>query len=124
MTALPADLPHWQETVAGTTAHTISMGRRLVVEMVNGALKGGFTDTSEGFARVFTTPKIAFLLSFTLAGYNLKAASSSRALTALVAGTKRPRTRAGRRRGTYRDISRLQRVDTGPDASVRGPPPT
>jgi hypothetical protein len=122
MTALPADLPHWQETIAGTTAHAVSMGRRLVVETVNGALKGGFTDISEGFVRLFTTPKIGFLLSFTLSAYNLWAAKSFRALTALTAETRPPWKRARRRRGTFGDIRGLLGREQTTDESVRGPP--
>jgi hypothetical protein len=124
ITALPANLPVWQETIAGTSAHAESMGRRLVVETANSGLKGAFTDISEGCFRVFTTPKIAFLLSFTMAGYNLWTAKSFRALKALMEGTRQPQKRARRRRGTYADIPGLVGTEPGSEETIRGPPRT
>jgi hypothetical protein len=98
------------------------MGRRLVVESANSSLKSGFVDTSEGFIRVFTTPKIAFLLAFTLAGYNVWAAKSFRTLTALMAGRERPLRRARRRKGTYADIAGAVVTHQHADKPPRSPP--
>jgi len=57
----------WQRITYGTTAWRISMGRRQVVESVNAALKGVFTDLGRGFLRVMGVTKMTVLLGFTLA---------------------------------------------------------
>jgi hypothetical protein len=61
----------WQRIPFGTTAWRKSYGRREIVESVNAALKGGFTDLEHGYVRVFTLTKIQIMLAFTLAGFNL-----------------------------------------------------
>jgi hypothetical protein len=55
----------------GTSAWRISMGRRQVVESVNAALKGVFTDLGRGFMRVMGVTKMTVMLGFTLASFNL-----------------------------------------------------
>jgi hypothetical protein len=60
-----ADLPLQQRCVAGSTAHSISMSRRNPVEGANGNLKSNFTNVDRGYARVFGTERVAFLLAFT-----------------------------------------------------------
>ncbi len=67
----PTELALWQRIPFGTTAWRISYGRRQVVESVNAALKGAFVDLARGFFRVFGQVKMAVLLGFTLAAYNL-----------------------------------------------------
>jgi hypothetical protein len=47
------------------------MGRRQVVESVNAALKGVFTDLGRGFMRVMGVTKMTVMLGFTLAAFNL-----------------------------------------------------
>lgn len=71
LSAPPADLPHTQRIPFGTTAWRTSMNRRMAVESVNSALKGGYVDTSRGFFRLFGLTKITVLLAFTIAAVNL-----------------------------------------------------
>ena len=78
------------------------MDRRQVVESANAALKGGFTDLSRGFFRVFGRTKISVLLGFTIAAYNLDRIRSFRAKQE--AEQIRPRRRAKRRQGTYAEL--------------------
>ena len=100
-----ADLPLQQRFTAGTVAHSISMSRRNAVEGVNGEIKGQFTSIDRGFIRQFRTEKIAFLLTFSLAGYNVRAADSFRRLIqATEEWARAPRHRAKRRKGTYDDV--------------------
>ena len=49
LTAQAAEMSWWQRITYGTTAWRISTGRRQVVESVNAALKGVFTDLGRGF---------------------------------------------------------------------------
>lgn len=99
-----ADLP-LQQCIAGTTAHSISMSRRNAVEGVNGNLKRNFTNVDRGYARVFGTEKVAFLLAFTLVGLNVSLASSHRRM---VAAEKKlasaPKRRKKRRSGTFGEV--------------------
>jgi hypothetical protein len=69
----------WQRITYGTTAWRISMGRRQVVESVNAALKGAFTDLGRGFVRVMGVTKMTVMLGFTLALFNLDRIRSFRA---------------------------------------------
>lgn len=59
--------PTPNEIPFGTTAWRTSMNRRMAVESVNSALKGGYVDTSRGFFRLFGLTKITVLLAFTIA---------------------------------------------------------
>jgi hypothetical protein len=90
------------------------MDRRQVVESANAALKGGFTDISRGFFRVFGRVKMTVLLGFTVAAYNLDRIRSFRAKQE--AEKALPRRRAKRRLGTYADLLRDTSVpaSTGP----------
>ena len=73
LSARPAELPIAQKIPFGTTAWRTSMDRRQVVECANSATKGGFTDISRGFVRVFGLVKVGFLLfGFTIAAYNAR----------------------------------------------------
>jgi hypothetical protein len=114
LSAPPAELPHAQRISFGTTAWRISMDRRQVVESANAALKGGFTDISRGFFRVFGRVKMTVLLGFTVAAYNLDRIRSFRAKQE--AEKALPRRRAKRRLGTYADLLRDTSVpaSTGP----------
>jgi hypothetical protein len=58
LTATAADMAWWQRITFGTTAWRISMGRRQIVESVNAALKGVFTDLGRGFLRVLGVTKM------------------------------------------------------------------
>jgi len=80
------------------------MSRRNPVEGANGNLKSNFTDVDRGYARVFGTERIAFLLTFTLAGLNVMLAASFR--RALKAEKERAssKTRAKRRSRTYENV--------------------
>src|SRR5205085_6534806 len=99
------DLPLQQRCIAGTTAHAISMSRRNAVEGANGNLKSNFTDVDRGYARVFGTERVAFLLAFTLAGLNVMLARSfRRALKAEKERASAPMTRARRRSRTYENV--------------------
>ena len=84
------------------------MGRRQVVESVNAALKGAFTDLGRGFLRVMGTTKMTVLLGFTLAACNLERVRSFRAKHALdehgQPSEKPKQTRAKRRSGTWADV--------------------
>lgn len=71
LTAQAAEMAWWQRITYGTTAWRISMGRRQVVESVNAALKGAFTDLGRGFMRVMGITKMTVMLGFTLASFNL-----------------------------------------------------
>ena len=98
----------WQRITYGTTAWRISMGRRQVVESVNAALKGTFTDLGRGFMRVMGVTKMTVMLGFTLAAFNLDRIRSYRAKHALDETgqpTEKPKkTRAKRRTGTWTDV--------------------
>lgn len=108
MTAQAAELPWWQSITFGTTAWRISMGRRQVVESVNAALKGVFTDLGRGFMRVMGVTKMTVMLGFTIASFNLDRIRSFRAKHQLDEEgrqTERPRqTRAKRRTGTWAEV--------------------
>jgi hypothetical protein len=108
----PAELPLTQRISFGTTAWRISMDRRQVVESANAALKGGFTDLSRGFFRVFGRVKMTVLLGFTVAAYNLDRIRSFRAKQDEEEAL--PRRRAKRRLGTYADLLK----DTSAPAST------
>ncbi len=86
------------------------MGRRQVVESVNAALKGIFTDRGRGFLRVMGVTKMTLLLGFTLAAFNLDRIRSFRAkhhLDEHTADDEKPtQTRARRRTGTWADVTR------------------
>jgi hypothetical protein len=103
--ATAVDMAWWQRIIFGTTAWRISMGRRQVVESVNAALKGVFTDLGRGFLRVMGVTKMTVLLGFTRAAFNLDRIRSSRAEHALDENgqpvEKPSRTRAKRRVGTW-----------------------
>jgi hypothetical protein len=117
LTAQAAEMAWWQRITYGTTAWRISMGRRQVVESVNAALKGAFTDLGRGFLRVMGVTKMTVMLGFTLAAYNLDRIRSFRAKHALDEQgkpiAKPKRTRARRRTGTWAEV-----IDTTDD-----PPP-
>jgi hypothetical protein len=94
ISALPADLPHTQKITFGTTAWRISMNRRMAVESVNAAIKGGFVNVIRGFVRVFGLTKITTLMAFTLVGVNVDRVRSHDAKLAEVPPappTRRPR---------------------------------
>ncbi len=99
------------------------MSRRNPVEGVNGDLKSNFTDIDRGYARVFGTERIAFLLAFTLSGLNvLLARSFRRMLKAERERAAGPRPRAKRRTGTFEQVlGRLPEVADGV-AGGRAPP--
>ncbi len=108
LTAQAAEMAWWQRITYGTTAWRISMGRRQVVESVNAALKGVFTDLGRGFLRVMGVTKMTVLLGFTLAAFNLDRIRSYRAKHALDENgrpTGKPKqSRAKRRSGTWADV--------------------
>jgi hypothetical protein len=108
MTAQAAELPWWQSITFGTTAWRISMGRRQVVESVNAALKGVFTDLGRGFMRVMGVTKMTVVLGFTIASFNLDRIRSFRAkhhLDEEGRHSERPKqTRAKRRTGTWAEV--------------------
>lgn len=108
LTAQAAEMAWWQRITYGTTAWRISMGRRQVVESVNAAVKGVFTDLGRGFIRVMGVTKMTVMLGFTLAAYNLDRIRSFRAKHRLdEAGQpieKPKQTRARRRTGTWADV--------------------
>jgi hypothetical protein len=108
LTAPAAEMAWWQRITYGTTAWRISMGRRQVVESVNAALKGAFTDLGRGFMRVMGVTKMTVMLGFTLASFNLDRVRSFRAKHRLDENgevTERPRqARAKRRTGTWADV--------------------
>jgi hypothetical protein len=118
LSAPPSELPLTQRIPFGTTAWRISMYRRQVVESVNAALKGAFTDISRGFFRVFGRTKITVLLGFTVAAYNLDRLRSFRAKQAEEEG--QPRRRAKRRQGTWADLTPTSDVVDADDRE--GPP--
>jgi hypothetical protein len=78
LTAQAVEMAWWQRITYGTTAWRISMGRRQVVESVNAALKGVFTDLGRGFIRVMGVTKMTVMLGFTIAAYNLDRIRESR----------------------------------------------
>jgi hypothetical protein len=108
LTAQAAEMAWWQRITYGTTAWRISMGRRQLVESVNAALKGVFTDLSRGFMRVLGTTKMTVMLGFTLAAFNLDRIRSFRAKHALdergVPMERPKQSRARRRTGTWSDL--------------------
>ncbi len=101
ISALPADLPHTQKIPFGTTAWRISMNRRMAVESVNAAIKGGFVNVSRGFVRVFGLTKITALVAFTLAAVNVDRVRSHEAKLAEI---KPSPTRPRRRKGTWQTL--------------------
>jgi hypothetical protein len=117
LSAPPAEIPLTQRIPFGTTAWRISMYRRQVVESVNAALKGAFTDISRGFFRVFGRTKITVLLGFTVAAYNLDRLRSFRAKQA--EDEVQPRRRAKRRQGTWADLTATSNEST--DEERKGP---
>lgn len=105
MTVSAADLPLQQQCIAGTTAHSISMGRRNAVEGVNGNLKRNFTNVDRGWVRVFGTEKVSYFLAFTLAGLNVMLARSFRRMLATETElASRPERRKKRRTRTYDEV--------------------
>lgn len=108
LTAQAAELPWWQSITFGTTAWRLSMGRRQVVESVNAALKGAFTDLGRGFVRVMGVTKMTVMLGFTIASFNLDRIRSFRAKHRLDEEgrrSERPKqTRAKRRTGTWAEV--------------------
>ncbi|MFN8232262.1 MAG: hypothetical protein U0V56_01845 [Actinomycetota bacterium] len=115
-----ADLPFRQKLVPGTTAWRKSYRRRNTVEGVNGMLKGGFVNIQEKFFRVFGLTKLTFLLTFTIAGYNVACIRSFKARTAADAEARdaKKKHRATRRKGTYTDL-----LGGGAEGPVPDPPP-
>jgi hypothetical protein len=123
MTVAESDLPLRQRTIAGTSAHAVSMARRLVVELVNSQLKGRFVDVDRGFVQLFGDTKILFLLGFTIAGHNMWAARSfRRAMQAFDARTASPRRRSRRRQGTYSEMAGVAAAIARPTNGGRDPP--
>lgn len=118
-TAQPSETALFQRIPFGTTAWRISMGRRQVVESVNSALKGAFTDLSRGFLRVMGLTKMTVLLGFTLAAFNLDRIRSYRAKHHLNE-QGRPGQRPKQTRAKRRTVTWAQLIDT-PSTS---PPPT
>jgi hypothetical protein len=116
LTAQAVEMAWWQRITYGTTAWRISMGRRQVVESVNAALKGVFTDLGRGFMRVMGVTKMTVMLGFTLAAYNLDRIRSYRAkhhLDEEGRPTERPKqTRVRRRTGTWADL--IEPTETPP----------
>jgi hypothetical protein len=108
LSAQAAEMAWWQRITYGTTAWRISMGRRQVVESVNAALKGAFTDLGRGFIRVMGLTKTTVLLGFTLASFNLDRIRSFRAKHHLdetgQPKNKPKQTRAKRRTGTWAEV--------------------
>jgi hypothetical protein len=107
LTATATDMAWWQRITFGTTAWRISMGRRQVVESVNAALKGVFTDLGRGFLRVLGVTKMTVLLGFTLAAFNLDRIRSFRAKHALDEQgrpTEPKQMRTKRRVGTWAEV--------------------
>jgi hypothetical protein len=111
LTAPAAEMAWWQRITFGTTAWRISMGRRQVVESVNAALKGAFTDLGRGFVRVMGVTKMTVMLGFTLASFNLDRLRSFRAKHHLDESgqmIERPKSsRAKRRQGTWAEVIEL-----------------
>ena len=108
LTAQAVEMAWWQRITYGTTAWRISMGRRQVVESVNAALKGVFTDLGRGFMRVMGVTKMTVMLDFTLAAFNLDRIRSFRAKHQLdeqgQPEAKPKQTRTRRRTGTWADV--------------------
>ena len=87
------------------------MNRRMAVESVNAALKGGYVNFVRGFFRVFGVVKNTALMGFTLAGVNLDRVRSHEAK--LAEGQDQPARRKRRRVGTWQDmIGYLEEVRT------------
>ena len=106
------------------------MSHRNTVEGVNGNLKRNFANVDRGYARVFGTERVAFLLAFTLAGLNvLPAKSFRRMLKAVEERASAPRTRAKRRTRTFDEVLGTtrglpqSRRRARPRAAVTGTPP-
>lgn len=118
VSAMPVDLPLAQRIPFGTTAWRISMNRRMVVESMNAALKGGFVNVARGFVRVFGLAKITTLLGFTLAAVNV---DRIRSFEAKAAEQGEPPTRRRRRRtGTCQAL--LDDFTEATPARGTGPP--
>jgi hypothetical protein len=117
VSAPPADLPLAQKIPFGTTAWRISMNRRMPVESVNAALKGGYVNVIRGFFRVFGLVKITALLGFTIAAVNLDRIRSHEAK--LAEQQDRPARRRRRRTGMWQDL--LGGLEEAPSLSA-GPP--
>ena len=115
-----ADLPFRQKLTPGTTAWRKYYRRRNVVEGVNAMLKGGFVNVQQKFFRVFRLTKLTFLLTFTIAGYNVECIRSFNARKVAEAGAAEAKKtrRKGRRQGTWSHLLDGAGADTGPD-----PPP-
>jgi hypothetical protein len=106
-----------QKIPFGTTAWRISMNRRMAVESVNAALKGGYVNVIRGFFRVFGLVKITALLGFTIAAVNLDRIRSHEAK--LAEGQDQPARRKQRRVGTWQDM--IGYLEEAPSLSA-GPP--
>jgi hypothetical protein len=76
------------------------MNRRMAVESVNAALKGGFVNVSRGFFRVFGLTKMTALLGFTVAAVNVDRIRSHEAK--LAEDRDQPRSHRRTREGTWR----------------------
>jgi hypothetical protein len=111
VSAPPADLPLVQKIPFGTTAWRISMNRRMAVESVNAALKGGYVNVIRGLV------KITALLGFTIAAVNLDRIRSHEAK--LAEGQDQPARRKQRRVGTWQDM--IGYLEEAPSLSA-GPP--
>ena len=117
ISANAADLPFRQRLTPGTTAWRKSYRRRNVVEGVNGMLKGGFVDIQHKFFRVFGLTKLTFLLSFTMAGYNLECNRSfnARKTAEAARGSAEKQHRGKRREGTWSQLLDGPAYALGPD---------
>ena len=117
LTAQAVEMAWWQRITYGTTAWRVSIGRSQVVESVNAALKGAFTDLGRGFMRVMGVTKMTVMLGFTLAAFNLDRIRSFRAKHALDEQgrpTEQPKqTRARRRVGTWAEV--IETTDPPPE---------
>lgn len=118
LSAPPSELPLVQRIPFGTTAWRTSMDRRQMVESVNAALKGGYTDLARGFFRVFGQVKISVLFAFTLAAFNVDRIRSFEAKRAEAAAV--PRRRAKRRLGTLGVL--LASSPSAPEPRSTSPP--
>jgi len=99
-------------------AWRISINRRMSVESVNAAFKGGFVNMVRGFFRVFGLTKMTALLGFTAAAVNVDRIRSYEAK--LAENTPTPIFRARRRKGTWQALIGEYPIETAERAT--GPP--
>jgi hypothetical protein len=112
--------PGWQRITYGTTAWRVSMGRRRVVESVNAALKGAFTDLGRGFMRVMGVTKMTVMLGFHAGRGQPR---SHPELPRQARSTKRtglPKSPRRREPPPGRDVGRRDRI-VGPAARIADP---